>query len=498
MAKTTMFHRVALSDRVIVSNRTVMSMDVLTDETVVLYLRSGNRLPCDYGLCYFNSIMEVPRVGPVTETQTGSGWQAFPSVHDGIVSLVHILDGPERTVSVKEFELSSISDSEYRAGYFSKIGGVAPPPPPACPFGDVAVIAARGSGEDNTVVGSPGDYGRVFKAELEKRLGDTVSVTLAGVDYPAVKVDSNTMALYGSSVNDGVEALKVGLTNIVDLCSSNLPRIVLIGYSQGANVIQGALEEIADDPVLGSLPTSVGFFASPMFTYTDPSARGTFAHSATGVAGTSIFVADASVHTAAVPDAYSDITRTWCIAGDPVCDSSAKNVRSKVFGDSTHTGAGYGVFREGDSTGEFTGGHAMADVLATAIWALGRSGLTIPEPPAPVLSGLVSGEGLSQSVLRLRAGVTYSGYVFWSAAAVVNTAGPVQFYLWDFDGDGLHDQSGPSPIGIYEYSLSVPRGTKETFVKGSVEIVGANRAISTYELCFDVKKRQPCRTQGGF
>lgn len=106
---------------------------------------------------------------------------------------------------------------------------------------DVRIIGVRGSGQ----VGYGEQVGGVVveAAGGVLRTGRTVSVH--SLDYPAISVsDSFGLVLlngdYDRSVQVGAEALRSDLDSIGDDCP--LTQIILVGYSQGSQVIKTAME----------------------------------------------------------------------------------------------------------------------------------------------------------------------------------------------------------------------------------------------------------------
>ncbi|KAI0206695.1 carbohydrate esterase family 5 protein [Astrocystis sublimbata] len=165
------------------------------------------------------------------------------------------------------------------------------------------MIAARGSNED------PGEGPLVEVTDIVKALvPDSASVA---VDYPAAIFDDD---FYPSSVADGITDAINKVTDYVDACGPS-SRIVLLGFSQGGNVMTDLLAGgvLKPDP-LGAdyLPNirSVVSFGDPTFT-----------------AGQSFDVGNAtrdgifsrggdSLETLS---SFSDILRMYCMVHDTVC-----------------------------------------------------------------------------------------------------------------------------------------------------------------------------------
>jgi acetylxylan esterase len=92
------------------------------------------------------------------------------------------------------------------------------------------IIAARGSNEDP----GEGKVGQV--SELIKNA--VPGSTSVAVDYPAAIIDDDSF--YPLSVSEGIDDTIEKITSYVDTCGSS-SRIVLLGYSQGGNVMTDTL-----------------------------------------------------------------------------------------------------------------------------------------------------------------------------------------------------------------------------------------------------------------
>lgn len=101
---------------------------------------------------------------------------------------------------------------------------------PTCVSG-VYIIVARGSNEDPGE-GAPG----VVATLIKNAIPDSASVA---VDYPA-SIISTSDPLYPKSVSDGITDTINKIHAYVDACGSS-SRIVLLGYSQGGNVMTDVL-----------------------------------------------------------------------------------------------------------------------------------------------------------------------------------------------------------------------------------------------------------------
>lgn len=102
-------------------------------------------------------------------------------------------------------------------------------------YSGVYMIVARGSTEDPGE-GKPGEVADAVTAQIP----DSGSVA---VDYPASILDPP----YPESVSDGITDTINKVHDYVDACGSD-SRIVLIGYSQGGNIMTDALAGGVDKP----------------------------------------------------------------------------------------------------------------------------------------------------------------------------------------------------------------------------------------------------------
>jgi predicted esterase len=120
--------------------------------------------------------------------------------------------------------------------------------PRATCYSGVYIIGARGSDED------PG-YGSV--ASVVSGVLDAIPNSGAiALDYPASIIDP----LYPESVTDGINTMISLIQNYVDSCGGN---IVLVGFSQGGNVVTDTLAGGVDKPT----PISPNYAAYSEFNF---------------------------------------------------------------------------------------------------------------------------------------------------------------------------------------------------------------------------------------
>jgi len=171
---------------------------------------------------------------------------------------------------------------------------------------DVLVIGVRGSGQ----TGYGQQVGGTVDALVYAIASSGRTVSDVALDYPAISVsDSFGLVLlngeYDASVRRGVETLRAELAAETVRCGRT--DIVLIGYSQGAQVIKWALS--------GSVPVvriaAVVLLADPT---RDPSQPGVFR------IGNSSTERGGSFGELALPEYLRPVTVDVCARGDAVCE----------------------------------------------------------------------------------------------------------------------------------------------------------------------------------
>ncbi|KAH8900751.1 acetyl xylan esterase [Thozetella sp. PMI_491] len=187
-------------------------------------------------------------------------------------------------------------------------------------YSGVYVIGARGTSED------PG-FGSVASVVTSILAGIPNSGSIA-LDYPASWLDP----LYPESVTDGINTLISLVENYANSCSG---KIVLVGFSQGGNVITDALAGGVDKPT----PLSASYVAriSAITVFGDP----TFTHGQSFDAGTDtttdgIFAREAGGASLALLNTYASKVKSYCDNGDIYCasgdDTSAHSEEVPTWG----------------------------------------------------------------------------------------------------------------------------------------------------------------------
>lgn len=168
---------------------------------------------------------------------------------------------------------------------------------PGC--AEVEVIGARGTSE------APG-FGNLLApqvTEIQNRLSQTVSAY--ALPYPA-------SLNYPSSVAEGEQALRDRLVAESGRCPSKT--FVLLGYSQGANVVGDTLDSGGTqlDPAVRDRVSALVLFGDPRFRGGEPFNRGTHDPARGGI------FARGAGELAAV----ADRTVSYCDTGDGICQDT--------------------------------------------------------------------------------------------------------------------------------------------------------------------------------
>ncbi|WP_208720544.1 cutinase family protein [Amycolatopsis circi] len=172
---------------------------------------------------------------------------------------------------------------------------LAAPPAGAAACSDVDVVVARGTGEPGTlgvIVGDP-----VFSAMKKALAGKTVSSY--AVHYPA--------SLQPGSASQGNQDLVDHVTHQAEACGGQ--RFVLVGYSQGANVVANSVGissegALVGGPIVATIPPEAAPRVAALLTFGPP-------------------IAKLGKH---ITGDYADRTEEFCAVGDPVCRPDGTNI----------------------------------------------------------------------------------------------------------------------------------------------------------------------------
>lgn len=195
---------------------------------------------------------------------------------------------------------------------------LAPIAAPAGDCTDVQLIGVRGSGQSGY-----GEQVQVVVDEVVPALrGTGRMVSIEALDYPAISIsDSFGFVLltgdYDRSVAEGVDALHHRLEAIASTCP--LTDVVLVGYSQGAQVIKLALE--------GATPRHR---VAAVVLLADPTRS--IAERALHRLGDVSAVRDGAFGAIELPNHVRSVAVDVCAAGDGVCDRDRRDLRAHVDG----------------------------------------------------------------------------------------------------------------------------------------------------------------------
>jgi hypothetical protein len=175
--------------------------------------------------------------------------------------------------------------------------------------GSAKFFGVRGSGEHS-------NFGSTM-LDLDIKLQTAVpTIQTQPIDYPAVDVDLNPFhttypANYVNSVNKGVQTLDAAITDYLQQCPGK--RVVLGGYSQGAEVVRNAFLNLKDTQKRSV--AAVALFGDPLFNPKDTQiVRGTFLNF------TGIDISLLGDRATKIPGAWNQRFVDYCTFGDPVCN----------------------------------------------------------------------------------------------------------------------------------------------------------------------------------
>ncbi|SDP33704.1 Cutinase [Arthrobacter sp. ok909] len=211
------------------------------------------------------------------------------------------------------------------SGYFvvGPPGTQAPYDPPNSPTvcGTSDFIAVRGSGEHSGFGSTMGYLASSLKYAVHGLQEETI-------DYPAQDVDlghlfSTYKPAYIASVKTGVANLQASITAYLKNCPSGY--VVLGGYSQGAEVVRGAFNNLSNQQK-GKI-AAVVFFGDPLFNPKDKVIdRGSYGQSK----GIDVTFLDYKV--TKISGEFNQRFQNYCGGLDPICNFTAANIPACLGG----------------------------------------------------------------------------------------------------------------------------------------------------------------------
>ncbi|KAJ8112540.1 hypothetical protein ONZ43_g5373 [Nemania bipapillata] len=183
------------------------------------------------------------------------------------------------------------------------LAAAAPLEPRQTCYSGLYILAARGSNE-------PAGEGDI------QQVSDLITAAVPGsasvaVDYPATIFTDGT---YVGSVTDGINNIISLFQTYVDACGAS-SRVVMLGYSQGGNVVTDALAGGVDKPTPLSTAytqylTGAAVFGDPTFTVGESFDVGNATKSG---------IFSRGGNSLALLNTYASKVKSYCMVHDPVC-----------------------------------------------------------------------------------------------------------------------------------------------------------------------------------
>jgi alpha-tubulin suppressor-like RCC1 family protein len=203
-----------------------------------------------------------------------------------------------------------------------------------CPA--VFAVGVAGTAEPGAPDGSMGRVSSNVLANMAAALPPAVSshVKAVGLPYPAIDIIPGvTLPLIGGM--SYLDSRDLGISNLIALLYSHAnacpdQRFVLVGYSQGADVVATALASLDSQlNVARHVEThiaGVALFGDPRFDPFDDADGGSYSKSLSGIWNTFPTLPELNrAGTRPALTTYAGRLRTYCNQGDPICNFSAKN-----------------------------------------------------------------------------------------------------------------------------------------------------------------------------
>jgi alpha-tubulin suppressor-like RCC1 family protein len=203
-----------------------------------------------------------------------------------------------------------------------------------CPA--VFAVGVAGTAEPGASDGSMGRVSSNVLANMAAALPPAVSshVKAVGLPYPAIDIIPGVVGGLIGGIGY-LDSRNLGISNLIALLYSHAnacpdQRFVLVGYSQGADVIATALASLDSQlNVARHVQThiaGVALLGDPRFDPFDDADGGSYSRSLSGIWNTYRTVPEARpAGTRPALTTYAGRLRSYCNQGDPICNFSAKN-----------------------------------------------------------------------------------------------------------------------------------------------------------------------------
>ncbi|CAN5313091.1 cutinase Cut1 [soil metagenome] len=187
------------------------------------------------------------------------------------------------------------------------LAAVEPAPAPITPCAPVIIVGARGSGQP---VGAGAEV-RDTAAQLTAIAGEgTVATEAVVYDASPIGVALFNPQAFAAGVAVAARALRAQTSALQQRCPDS--RIVWMGFSQGALVVRDAMADIPEPAQAGV--SAVVLMGDPDRAPGDPANRGTIPPTTGAPPGS---------RQRPLPPAWTPVSTTWCLQGDPFCDADA-------------------------------------------------------------------------------------------------------------------------------------------------------------------------------
>jgi len=273
--------------------------------------------------------------------------------------------------------------------------------PAAC--GVLKFVGVAGSSElDNPTVATNTNYMGTTIFDLYTKLrdaysGSRTSIVGVGIRYPAIKVnpiDPAYFLRYDASVADGVDKLQTELKDAAAVCPAE--QFVVVGYSQGAQVVNAALAGLSPE-IVGRVRAKI-LFGDPLYNHLnvgENEGRGPTPPGSDGVLGFRYPLSPRD------PADVVSRSRSYCFVIDPICQGGTP--LELIQG---HLGYRYWATQRAADFVTSIEPPALCTV-STATWSR-TGGITSPPSPGVEVTTIFGGEAISA---KAAPGYRFVGFV---------------------------------------------------------------------------------------